>query len=130
MERQTFMEQLNKRVSNIENYLEKIGPVEKLFERIGMLEENIYTTKNNFNFKEACMYLGISESLMYKLTCTLEIPHYKLRGRLLYFAKDELDNWLHKNRVETAEDIRQKALENDIAKPYFEKDRYGKKKRK
>ena len=50
MERQTFMEQLNKRVSNIENYLEKIGPVEKLFERIGMLEENIYTTKNNFNF--------------------------------------------------------------------------------
>ena len=36
MERQTFMEQLNKRVSNIENYLEKIGPVEKLFERIGM----------------------------------------------------------------------------------------------
>lgn len=44
MERQTFMEQLNKRVSNIENYLEKIGPVEKLFERISMLEENIYTT--------------------------------------------------------------------------------------
>lgn len=130
MDRLTIMEQLSKRVSQIEGYLEQVGTSDELLGRLSSLEESIYSTKNTLTFKEACMYLGVSESLLYKLTSTLEIPHYKPRGKLLYFDKGELDNWLHQNRVETASAIRQKALENDIVKPYYKQNRYGKAKRK
>ena len=40
------------------------------------------------------MYIGVSESMLYKLTSNKEIPHYKPRGKMLYFAKEELDAWL------------------------------------
>ena len=41
-----------------------------------MLEKNIYATKKVFTFSEACMYIGVSESMLYKLTANKEIPHY------------------------------------------------------
>ncbi len=54
-----------------------------------MLENTIYTTKKVFTFQEACMYIGVSERMSYKLTSNKEIPHYKPRGKMLYFAKEE-----------------------------------------
>ena len=99
--RTTFMERLNDRVTAIETLLQKLEPVEGLLERLTLLEENIYTTKNMFTFMEACAYLGVSESLLYKLTSTKEIPHYKPRGKLVYFDKAELDAWLKQNNVPT-----------------------------
>lgn len=54
---------------------------------------------------EACVYLGISESLLYKLTSSKEIPHYKPRGKMLYFDKTELDAWLKQNNVPTLGNI-------------------------
>ena len=127
--RLTLMEQLNERLTAVEDYLKKLGPAKGLLERIASLENNIYTTKNALTFKEACMYLGISESLLYKLTSTHDIPHYKPRGKLLYFAKEELDNWLLQNKVETIQTISQLAIEQDEMKPYYQQDRYGKRKR-
>ena len=73
--RTTFMERLNDRVTTIETLLQKLEPIEGLLERLTLLEENIYTTKNVLTFMEACVYLGISESLLYKLTSSKEIPH-------------------------------------------------------
>lgn len=95
------MERLNDRVAAIEALLQKLEPVEGLLERLTLLEENIYTTKNMFTFMEACAYLGVSESLLYKLTSTKEIPHYKPRGKMVYFDKTELDAWLKQNNVPT-----------------------------
>ena len=70
--RTTFMERLNDRVTAIETLLQKLEPIEGLLERLTLLEENIYTTKNVLTFMEACVYLGISESLLYKLTSSKE----------------------------------------------------------
>ena len=47
----------------------------------------------------ACDYLGITESHMYKLTSGGKIPHYKPTGKLIYFSRSELDDWLLHNRV-------------------------------
>lgn len=95
----TFMERLSERMTAIEAVLKKLEPIENLLERVALLENNIYTTKRVFTFQEACMYIGVSESLLYKLTANKEIPHYKPRGKMLYFAKDELDEWLLQNYV-------------------------------
>ena len=48
---------------------------------------------------EACSYLRLSKSQLYKLTSTGKIPHYKPEGKLIYFEKAELDNWIFRNRV-------------------------------
>ena len=60
------MERLNERLTAIESALKKIDPIESLLERITLLENTIYTTKKVFTFQEACMYIGVSESLLYK----------------------------------------------------------------
>ena len=95
--RTTFMERLSERLTAIEAVLKKLEPVEGLLERVALLENTIYTTKKVFTFQEACMYIGVSESMLYKLTSNKEIPHYKPRGKMLYFAKEELDAWLLQN---------------------------------
>ena len=57
--RTTFMERLNDRVTAIETLLQKLEPIEGLLERLTLLEEKIYTTKNELPYMEACLYLGI-----------------------------------------------------------------------
>lgn len=99
--RTTFMERINERVCVVEDILKKMEPVEDLLERLSMLENNIYTTKKVLTFSEACVYMGVSESLLYKLTAAQEVPHYKPRGKMLYFNKEELDQWLLQNNIPT-----------------------------
>ena len=139
--RTTFMERLNDRVAAIEALLQKLEPVEGLLERLTLLEENIYTTKNMFTFMEACAYLGVSESLLYKLTSTKEIPHYKPRGKMVYFDKAELDAWLKQNNVPTLGNVigddgynvehnetndAETEQKNNKRVPYFKRVRYAK----
>lgn len=46
------------------------------------------------SFKEACAYLGFAPSYLYKLTYRKVIPHYKPTGKMLFFSKGELDEWI------------------------------------
>lgn len=46
------------------------------------------------NFKETCTYLGYAPSYLYKLTSSGKIPHYKPSGKILFFSKVELDEWI------------------------------------
>ena len=96
------MEQLSERLTNIETILKKLDPVESLLERIALLEKNIYATKKVFTFSEACMYIGVSESMLYKLTANKEIPHYKPQGKTIYFDKKELLKWMRNNHITPA----------------------------
>jgi excisionase family DNA binding protein len=49
------------------------------------------------NFIEAAKYLSISQSTLYKLTYQRKIPSHKPTGKLLYFFKHELDEWISSN---------------------------------
>ncbi|HRP37400.1 MAG TPA: helix-turn-helix domain-containing protein [Candidatus Dojkabacteria bacterium] len=46
------------------------------------------------SFKEACTYLGFAPSYLYQLTYRKVIPHYKPTGKMLFFSKCELDEWI------------------------------------
>ena len=48
--------------------------------------------------KEAAKYMGISLSYLYKLTMNGDIPHYKPMGKICYFNRRELEQWLQSNR--------------------------------
>ncbi len=69
------------------------------------------TSKPHLDFEEACDYLGLSESYLYKLTHKKLIPHYKMpTGKKLVFRKDELDKWL-RVPVSTVDEIDQQAYD-------------------
>lgn len=123
------MERLSERLANVESAIGKLEPVENLLQRLDLLENSIYTTKRVFTFQEACMYIGVSESMLYKLTASKEIPHYKPRGKMVYFAKEELDEWLLQNCEPTVEDAARIAAESAAVEPFYNRRRNGKRKK-
>jgi excisionase family DNA binding protein len=79
----------------------------KLSEIANKLDEQNLLQKTVLNFNEACSYLDVSQSHLYKLTSTRQIPHFCPQGKKLYFNRTELDAWLQRNRQSTSEEIDQ-----------------------
>ncbi len=75
-----------------------------------MVTDNvIFTSKEVLTSDEASRYMGISKSYLYKLTMRQQIPHYKPMGKMCYFNRHELEQWLQGNRVSTHDEISQRA---------------------
>ena len=72
--------------------------LKKLVELETLLNKQEDLLKQVLNLNEAAKYLDISKSHLYKLTSRKEIPFYCPQGKRLYFKKDELDQWLTRNR--------------------------------
>lgn len=47
-----------------------------------------------YTFLEACKYLNLKPSYLYKLTSLKKIPCYKPSGKKLFFYRRELDEWI------------------------------------
>lgn len=71
-----------------------------------------YYSKRVLTFDEAAAYTGISKSGLYKLTSRGDVPHYKPRGKMLYFEREELENWLLQGKVSSSAEIDQRANEH------------------
>lgn len=85
--------------------------LDKLSEIASKLDEQNLLQKTVLNFNEACSYLDVSPSHLYKLTSTRQIPHFCPQGKKLYFNRTELDVWLQRNRQSTNEEIEQEVNE-------------------
>lgn len=79
--------------------------LDKLTEIANKLSEQNMLQKAVLNLNEAAKYLDISESHLYKLTSTRQIPHFCPQGKKLYFKREELDQWLLRNRQTASEEI-------------------------
>lgn len=77
--------------------------------RLSNIENMLIGTKPVLNFDEVATYTGLSKSYLYKLTSTGQIPHYKPNGKICYFNKAEIDNWLQQNRVAPQKELEVKA---------------------
>ena len=61
---------------------------------------------------EAAKYLGISKSALYKMTMNRRLPYYKSEGgKLIYFDRVELIEWMKAHKVATQEELEAKAKE-------------------
>jgi excisionase family DNA binding protein len=69
----------------------------------------IHCTKEVLTSTEAAKYIGISKSHLYKLTMQKKIPYYKPMGKACYFNRQELEQWLQSNKIETDEELNQRA---------------------
>ena len=93
------IERLEKRIELLEMEIKQLKTVEPevINERFKSIEETLYSTKDILNMKEVGQYLDISQSLLYKLTCNGEIPHFKPRGKMIFFEKKVLVEWIKQN---------------------------------
>ena len=55
----------------------KLSMLQKQTEKI---ENMLFCIKKTLNFKEACLYMGLSKSQLYKLAKNGHIPHYRPSG--------------------------------------------------
>lgn len=55
--------------------------------------------KGVLTMDEASQYLGISKQHLYRLTSARAIPHSKPSGKLIYFAKADLERWAMRNKI-------------------------------
>ena len=78
-------------------------------QRIEELESLVYVSKNVLSFDEASKFLSLSKSYLYKLTSAGLIPHYKPQGKMIYFEKNILEEWLRQNPVKTQAQIASEA---------------------
>lgn len=83
------MESIQQQLERIENLL--IGQ--------NLLKKQILTVK------EAAKYLGQSVSSIYKLTSKKEIPFYVPNGKMIYFRREELDEWILEGEVSSTSDL-------------------------
>jgi excisionase family DNA binding protein len=94
----------------MDEILKRLDSLERLIENQGV------NTKEVLNLNEACRYLELSQSHLYKLTSTGSIPYYKPNGKKLYFKRAELDAWLLRNRYASHEEISGQAADYLIKK--------------
>ncbi|MEY3500310.1 MAG: hypothetical protein RL308_1979 [Bacteroidota bacterium] len=73
--------------------------IQKLDNIERMLTDQTIQQKDVLNLNEACQFLDISPSHLYKLTSTKQIPHFCPQGKKLYFERMALKEWLKRNPV-------------------------------
>lgn len=88
----------------------KLENIEKL------LNSQAFTNKSILNINEIAQYTGLSKLYLYKLTSKNTIPHYKPNGKHVYFKKEEIDNWLLRNRQSTNEELENEAINYSVNK--------------
>lgn len=81
-----------------------------ILERLDRLERLLTANKEVLTFEETCDYTGISRSYLYKLTASGNIPHSKPNGKMIFFEKRKLNDWLLQNRRKSHSEITDNAL--------------------
>lgn len=94
---------MDKKEKTVAEYLQQI------YERQQKIERMILSQKHVLTFEEAASYGGLSKSHLYKLTMNKSLPFYRPRGKMIYFDKDELDNWLLQNPITTNDELESQA---------------------
>ncbi|MEO5641831.1 MAG: helix-turn-helix domain-containing protein [Bacteroidia bacterium] len=98
----------------MENDVQKDGFAE-LLKRLDRLEDRLNEVlvahKEMLSFDEARVYLHLSPSYLYKLTASRVIPYFKPGGKLVYFRRADLDEWLKRHLCSPIASLKAKAID-------------------
>ena len=84
--------------------------IEELQKRMDAVEDILDNTKEVLSVEEAARFMDIARSSLYKMTSDRSIPFYRPNGKMIYFEKADILEWIRKNRVMSVmydEDIEQ-----------------------
>lgn len=83
---------------------------ERELTQLDRIERNsLLAAKNVLSVEDAAILLGLSPSTIYRWTMSKIIPHYKPNGKLVFFNKKELEEWMMRNRVASEDEIMDEA---------------------
>ncbi|MEP6262996.1 MAG: helix-turn-helix domain-containing protein [Gillisia sp.] len=83
----------------------------KIMEQLDRIENLVRAGKTVLSLEEASEYTGISRSYLYKLTARGDIPFSKPRGKMIYFSREKLDQWLLSNGSQSKSELKAQALD-------------------
>ncbi len=86
--------------------------IHRLDEIIQLLRAYNFYNKDILSLKEACHFLDISPSFLYKLTAERKISFYVPNGKKIYFKKVELEKWLTDHRINSESEIQAEEYKN------------------
>ena len=81
------------------NIQQEIEQIKKFIKEQNILRKEILT------LEELSLYIGQSSSSIYKLTSKRGIPFYSPGGKKLYFKRTEIDDWIYKSKITTANEV-------------------------
>lgn len=71
--------------------------------------------KDAYTVQDAQFLTGLSKKHIYRLVQERAIPHYRSEGgKLIYFHKEDLNNWMMHSRVESKENIEREAIKRTL----------------
>jgi len=77
---------------------QEISILQKLEKIESLVTEQNLLRKDMLSFDEACTFLQLSASCLYKMTSQHRLPFYRPGGKRIYFKRIELDQWLSSNK--------------------------------
>lgn len=95
--------------SNSKMSLEQERRIAELQERVNRLENLCYAAKEVLNLEEAATFLGIAKSTLYKMTHENHLPYFKPSGKLIFFEKKALLDWVRGAKSKSVDEIKEEA---------------------
>lgn len=89
---------------------------EIIIHKLNRIEKHIFGLKAILNVEELSDYTGFKKSYIYKLVHTNAIPFSKPSGKILFFERKKIDEWLLKNSHKSNDEIQQEAIEFSLRK--------------
>lgn len=84
---------------------------ELILHKLNRIERHIFSLKTILNVEELAEYTGFKKSYIYKLVHTNSLPFSKPNGKVLFFDKVKIDEWLLQNPSKSMGEIEQQAIE-------------------
>ena len=84
---------------------------EIILRKLSRIEKHIFGLKTILNVEELSDYTGFKKSYIYKLVHTNSIPYSKPNGKILFFERKKIDDWLLQNNHKSNDDIQSLAIE-------------------
>lgn len=82
-----------------------MSDIDTIMERLERIERmTLLGAKQMLDTEEVAMLTGYSVTYIGQLVKNREIPYYK-RGNRRLFDRDEIDEWMHANRIPTKDEI-------------------------
>ena len=73
--------------------------IDELQKRMDAVEDILDNAKEVLSVEEAARFMDIARSSLYEMTSDRSIPFYRPNGKMIYFEKTDILEWIRKNRV-------------------------------
>ncbi len=79
--------------------------VQEMEHRLNVAENLLYESKEVLTVEETAKFLGLSKSFVYKMTHEGTLPFYKPNGKVCYFERAALLDWMRSTKVASQKQI-------------------------